>query len=335
MNRAALDRRIRSITVSEQWHLDHPGEPSPVYQSTPHITVRGEDVLFFDWRNTVRRRSIGLIAESRFTTIPPHVNSDIELNYIYDGNCTYEVDGVRVTLTTGDAILFDTEAIRSSPVEKGENDIVLALTFEREFFDSMFLAQLPGGGILTTFLFESISRKRKREHYLVVEAAQTGNLSELIELLAYEYLLPDVYTDAMLSSYATLVFTELIRGLYYQEQLTGRAAHIDDRTASMLDYIERNYKTCTLSQVARAFGYSTNYLGNMLKAKTGQTFSQIKLGQQMSEAAWLLINTDRSIESVANKVGIANMSYFYRKFERFFGMTPRAYRREAARPRTE
>lgn len=335
MNRDALDRRLRTVSASEQWHLDHPGEPSPVYRSTPHVTVRGEDVLFFDWRNTVRRHAIGIITESRFTTVPPHVNSDIELNFIYDGGCVYEVDGARVALKTGDAILFDTEAIRSSPVEKGPDDIVIALTFEREFFNSMFLAQLPGGGILTTFLFESIARKRTREHYLVIEAAQTGNLPELIELLAYEYLLPDVYTDDMLGSYATLVFTELIRGLYYQEQLTGRAAQIDDRTARVLDYIERNYKTCTLAQVAHTFGYSANYLGNLLKAKTGQTFSEIKLGQQMSEAAWLLINTERSIENVAHKVGITNMSYFYRKFERFFGMTPRMYRHEAAHPRPE
>lgn len=330
MNREVLDRKLHARTASEEWHLAHPGEPSPVYAHTPHVTVRGEEVLFFDWRHTVRRNAIGLIKETRFTTIPPHVNSTMELNYIYSGSCTYEVDGHRFELVQGDAVLFDTEAIRSAPCEKGEDDIVIAITFLQEFFDSVFLARLPGGGILTTFLFESISHRRRRDHFITVSHEHTGNLPELIELLAHEYLFPDVYTGDMLRSYATLVFTELIRALYYQAQLQDPVSHIDDKTARILDFIERNYKTCTLGSVATQFGYSPNYLGNLLKAKTGETFSQIKLGQQMSEAAWLLINTDRSIEAVAHKVGIANMSFFYRKFEMFYHMTPRAYRKALA-----
>ena len=70
-----LDRRLRAHTASETWHLAHPGKLSPVYGSTPRVTIDGEDVLVFDWRNTVRRSAIGLIKETRFTTIPPHVNT--------------------------------------------------------------------------------------------------------------------------------------------------------------------------------------------------------------------------------------------------------------------
>ena len=154
-----------------------------------------------------------------------------------------------------------------------------------------------------------------------------GNLPELVRLLTHEYLFPDVYTGDILRSYATLVFMELIRAIYYQAQLQGPVSNLDDRTARILDFIEHNYKTCTLGSVAQEFGYNANYLGNLLKEKTGQTFSQIRLGQQMSEAAWLLLNTDRSVEAVAQKVGIANMSFFYKKFDLFYHMTPRAYRK--------
>lgn len=57
----------------------------------------------------------------------------MEIDYVYDGACVFEVDGQRVELQHGDAILFDTEAIRSSPISKGADDIVIAITFEREF----------------------------------------------------------------------------------------------------------------------------------------------------------------------------------------------------------
>lgn len=326
MDLETLDKKVRSITPSEQWHLNNPGKLSPAYNDIPKIAINNQEVFLFDWRNTVKRNSIGLIKESRFTTVPPHVNSNMEIDYVYDGACVFEVDGQRVELQHGDAILFDTEAIRSSPISKGADDIVIAITFEREFFDSVFLSRLPGGGILTTFLFEAIANRRRSMHFITIKAEHTGNLFELISLLANEYFFPNIYTSNMLELYTTLIFTELIRGLYYQNQIYGQAAHIDDNTARVLDYIEHNYKECSLTSTAMAFGYTPNYLSNMLKAKTGETFSSIKLGQQLSEAAYLLLNTSRPVESIAHKVGITNLSFFYKKFKSAYSMTPKAYR---------
>lgn len=78
----------------------------------------------------------------------------------------------------------------------------------------------------------------------------------------------------------------------------------------MLKHVEQEYKTCTLESAAAIAGYSPAYLSNLIKEKTGRTFSQIKLDQQLSEAAYLLNNTGLSITRVAQKVGISNMSYF-------------------------
>lgn len=87
MDVKTLDKKVRSITPSEQWHLDNPGKLSPVYNDIPKIAINNQEVFLFDWRNTVKRNSIGLIKESRFTTVPPHVNSNMEIDYVYDGAC--------------------------------------------------------------------------------------------------------------------------------------------------------------------------------------------------------------------------------------------------------
>ena len=332
MDISIMDKQLRSITPSEQWHLDHPNLLSPAYDSIPSTEVGGQRVYVFDWRHTIKQNSVALIKETRFASIPAHVNTAMEINYIYCGSCRYIIDGQEIVLHTGDFVLLDTEAVRSAPDIKGKDDIVIALTFERAFFDSVFLARLPGGGVLTTFLFESIAHKRKRDHHLIVHAKHAGMAPDVTHLLMHEYLFPDVYGSALLSNYATLLFLEFIRALYYESQETGTAANIDDAAAAVLDYIERHYKECTLKSVAERFGYHPSYLTSMLKEKTGETFGQIKVGQQMSEAAYLLLNTDRSIESVARKVGISNMSYFYRKFRDFFGMTPKHYRTYVAAP---
>ena len=100
----------------------------------------------------------------------------------------------------------------------------------------------------------------------------------------------------------------------------------DERIVSILNHIERSYGECTLESIASDTGYSTSYLSSLIKQKTGKTFSQIKLNQQLTEAAYLLNNTERSVQYVARKVGISNMSFFYSKFKETFGETPGAFR---------
>lgn len=336
MSIEAMDRQLREVTPSEKWHLMHQGELSPVYDTLSTVEVDGQEVYLFEWLHTLRKNAVAVIKETRFCEIPPHINTAMELNYLYSGKCTYAVEDKTFTLTAGDFVLFDADTVRGAPYQKSEDDIVIAVTFERAFFDSVFLSRLPGGGVLTTFLFESVAHRRKHDHYLVVHAKHTGMAPDVMRLLMHEYFYPDVYGETLLTNYATLLFMELIRALYYQSQESGVAANIDDSAAAVLDYIEHHYKECTLSSVAKHFGYHPSYLSTMLKSKTGETFSQIKVGQQMSEAAYLLLNTDRSIDAIARKVGIRNMSYFYRKFEALFGMTPKSYRAyvaEAAAPR--
>lgn len=327
MDEAKLDSFLRQTTDSETWHVQHPGEPSPVYQTTPTVNVEGQEVMLFDWKNTLLERSIALVKETRFTTIPPHVNHDMELSYVYDGTCDFLVNRKRISLSHGDVIIFDTDVIRSSPSYKTANDIVISMVFRKEFFDSMFLSRLPGGGILTNFLFEYISRRRRHDKFLLVPAKYAGNMDDLMRLLCEEYFFPDRYSAHLQASYVTSIMLELIRGLTYRGEASGRVPAPGDKIVDILDHIERNYKSCTLASTATKYGYSTNYLGNLLKNKTGRTFSQIKASQQMSEAAYLLLNTSLTIGETAEKVGICNMSYFYRQFRNYFKMGPKEYQR--------
>ena len=46
----------------------------------------------------------------------------------------------------------------------------------------------------------------------------------------------------------------------------------------------------------------------------------------MAQASFLLKNTKLTIEEIALNIGYENLSYFYRLFEKTYGMTPRTYR---------
>lgn len=97
----------------------------------------------------------------------------------------------------------------------------------------------------------------------------------------------------------------------------------------VFDYIEANYnREITLSDVAQAIGYSPAYLTNRVKHETGRTINAWIIERRMVAARSLLLETDWSIEQIANTVGYLNASYFFRQFRQYQGTTPKAWREE-------
>ena len=132
-----LKQLLYTHTETEEWHRTHPGELSPRYNRVETTTINGEEVYLFDWKETLDENPVGLIKESRFTDIPPHINRDMELNYVYDGVCTFIVNGRRLLLKKGDVLICNTGVVRSVPYVKGEHDIVISIVFKKEMFDSI------------------------------------------------------------------------------------------------------------------------------------------------------------------------------------------------------
>jgi YesN/AraC family two-component response regulator len=97
----------------------------------------------------------------------------------------------------------------------------------------------------------------------------------------------------------------------------------------IFNYIETNYKSeITLSDVAQAVGYSPAYLTNRVKHETGRTINAWIIERRLVEARSLLLETNWSVEQIANAVGYLNASYFFRQFRQYQGTTPKAWREE-------
>lgn len=324
-----LQAMLYSHTPSEEWHINNPGSLSARYEDLSTLSINGTECYVFDWKKTLDERNVGVIKETRFTAVPPHVNRDMELCYIYDGSCDFIVNKKQLSLKKGDVLICDTGVVRSSPKIKKEYDIIISMAFRKDFFDSVFLSRLPGAGPLTALLFDIISQHRETNKYLILPAAYAQQIRAIIELIYYEYHFSDIYSEELLEGFVNCLFLEINRGLLKRSRASKLSPTQDHRIIKALRYIETTYKTCTLASCAAELGFSANYLGNLLKAQTGMTFSQIKTRQQMSEAAYLLANTDRPISEISNKVGISNLTFFYQKFRKQFGETPKQYRSAA------
>lgn len=114
MNPAELELFLYRHTESENWHLQHPGQLSCLYDKLKQEKFRGEMGYCFDFVNTLKKDMIGMIKETRFTVIPKHHHVDMELNYIYSGSCTFVINGREVTLKKGDLCILDSDVWHSA-----------------------------------------------------------------------------------------------------------------------------------------------------------------------------------------------------------------------------
>jgi len=91
----------------------------------------------------------------------------------------------------------------------GENDILVNILMSREFFDTAFLSRMPRQGIVSEFLAESVTRSRKKKHYLYFKTHGNNRVGEIMEQIISEYYARDIGMEEVMESYVIILFTEL------------------------------------------------------------------------------------------------------------------------------
>ena len=100
----------------------------------------------------------------------------------------------------------------------------------------------------------------------------------------------------------------------------------DERMVEMNNYIQTNYKTVTLEDLAEHFHLSEPYVSKYIKEKSGKTFGEIVQNIRMKKARTLLKNGTMGVENIALSVGYQSVEHFNRTFKKKYNMTPVEYR---------
>ena len=95
----------------------------------------------------------------------------------------------------------------------------------------------------------------------------------------------------------------------------------------VLEYIEKHYREkLTLSDIAGRFYVSESTISQTFRKKMGVSFYRW-VTQRRLIAAKTLIEEGVLMEEVAEKIGFADYSTFYRAFKQEYGISPRQYRK--------
>lgn len=117
----------------------------------------------------------------------------------------------------------------------------------------------------------------------------------------------------------------------FEEAFSSQKKEADTKEVNLVktvtEYMNRNYMDSSfcLNMIADELGISSKYLASVFKKHTGMSVGEYMLSARMVKAAEMMADSNQTITSIANKVGMENESYFYRMFKKYYGCTPREY----------
>jgi len=321
-----IDTLLRAKTESELFYLSHPGELSETYKSIHKTVIEGREVYLFKLP-ALSNKEILIRRDSRFTSVPEYIHTNVNINYIYSGSCTYTINNQKIVLEEGDVCIFDKEVIRSKSYT-GENDIVINISLDNSFFHNFLLKEIRRDNIIVDFVLSAMTDSDAHNNFLVFRTDSSHKIIGLFNEILVEYYDDLNYRKEIMFSYIMLIFFELLR--LYDNNSENQSIQVSHNTnkdsMEILKYIDTNFQTCTLHELAEVFSYNPKYLSSLIRKTTKKTFKDLQNKKRISESARLLRTTEFTVDIIASMAGFSNLTSFYRLFSETYQMTPKNYR---------
>ena len=323
MNVASMEEFLFNETESELNHLNNNSLLSKRYKNIPKVRIDDKDIYLFKFDTLLKNNNVSIHKESRFTHIPLHIHTVIELLYVYSGECTQIISGKEIHMKQGSICLLDTNVPHEIKY-LNSNDII-SIVMRKQYFSTSFLSRLGKNSIINDFLINALSDNTTHDQYLLLDNCLESNIHSIIQNILCENYEKQLCRNEIIDSYMVILFCEMLR-LYQDKKYNIDSSKSTNLLFEILSYIENNYHDITLEKTAAHFSFHPNYLSSFIKKNTGRSFKNLVIMQKMSEACFYLTNSDMPIYEIANTIGYDNLGFFYKKFQSIYNLSPQEYR---------
>ncbi|MBQ6541757.1 MAG: helix-turn-helix domain-containing protein [Lachnospiraceae bacterium] len=310
----SLLKKLSAVTEEEKCILA--GErriDRSLYMDGTRDVISGDKLLKSGQIITIR-------PHTRFVAFPEHTHDYVEMVYMCEGETRHEVNGTPLTLKKGELLMLGQHA-RQSIAAAGKEDVAVNFIVRPAFFSGTLSFLGEEETPLRRFVVSCLTGENEAG-YLLFHVADVLPIQNLIENLLYTLTEEIPNRRGILQSTMGLLFAQLLNHT--------DALQFEDReqnaVLSVLRLIEEHYADGSLSALAEELHYELPSLSRLILKKTGRNYTGLLQEKRMSQAAWLLRNTDKKVDEISFSVGYENVSYFHRLFTARFGMSPKKYR---------
>lgn len=314
MHQEILDR-LTPITAEERSILEGRNTiDRDLYMQGQGNTVNAKKLLSAGKLITVR-------PHTRFIHFPEHVHDYVEVVYMCAGQTTHIVNGKRIVLEQGD-LLFLSQSASHEVCKAGVGDVAVNFIILPDFFSTALSAIGEDETPLRHFLVDCLCGHNSEQGYLYFDISEVKPIQNLVENLLWTLIQETPNKRKVSQMTMALLFLQLTGQT--EKLITGDRE--DAAIIKVLRYVETDYVSGRLTELAQMLHYDLSWLSREIKRKTGKTFTQLVQDKRLAQAAFLLRNTDKNVTDISFAVGYENVSYFYRIFASAYGMSPKDYR---------
>lgn len=258
--------------------------------------------------------------------LPPywHTSDYFEVYYIFAGTCCVHFENETVILEPGDVIIVP-PFTKTATTFTRDDVVLLDIMIRSSTFRQVFLEQLAPSNTMTMFFNKALSESNI-SNYLLFKTGLNERLENLLISIYHASTEKDPYSIRMRNPLTSTFFLQLLKDHEQIAQISPHSTmHWKPEFAEILIYIQTNYRTVTLEDVSRKFGYSQRQIIRIIRSGTDKTFTQL-LTQLRMEKAVALLNGKLPIEKIAAEIGYTSLSGFYQAFSNYYGVTPGDWR---------
>ncbi|WP_059102600.1 AraC family transcriptional regulator [Shouchella shacheensis] len=247
--------------------------------------------------------------------LPNHLHDWNEIIYIHQGTGTLLIDQQLYTVAPGDLFVIPGNTVHRA-MPKENNLITSTVIF---FHPRVFAHSLePELNIIRQ------ARGHKSYHYQL-QGEHDQQFERFLGLLRRENTRELEGKAQAIASWVQLCLLEIWR---HARSVDGKEEQMMSTSLNrILSFIDAHlHEELSLRELAKREAVSAAHFSRLFKKEIGLNLSDYLLTKRISLAKGLLVESDESIEGIAERCGFRSMPHFYRSFKKMTDMTPRSYR---------
>lgn len=313
LSRTVLEA-LSSVTEEERTLLEGRADiDRSLYMDSGEDVVSGKKLLQPTKLITVR-------PHTRFVHFPEHTHDYVEIVYMCQGTTTHIVNGTRIELMAGELLLLGQNALQEI-LPAGESDIAVNFIIRPEFFSATLSYLGDDETPLRKFIVDCLCGENETA-FLYFQVSDVLPVQNLVENLLWTLISDTPNKRGINQATMGLLFMQLLN---HTDRLIVNSPE-QEIVLHILRYVEEHYRDGSLTGVAELLHYDTAWLSREIKRRTGKNYTQLVQNKRLSQAAWLLKNTNKKVDDIAIAVGYENISYFHRLFAQRYGQSPKKFR---------
>ena len=263
--------------------------------------------------------SIKLIRLCNQSSVYAHSHSFLELVYVEGGSAQHNIGETSGELRQGDYFVVDYNT-KHSYFSENEDLTIINCLFSPDILDTSFAGIESFNELVDRYFFRTTRRKIKGPTANQV-FSDDGKIAFIIKKMLSE-------DEERKEGYVEMLRCMLIEIIINTVRQIGSESARSSITQQILTYIEKNYMNeFSLKKICEEMNYSLPYISAKFKKVVGISFTEYLQKVRIENSMRLLVNTNKTVESIANEVGYLDIKSFYKIFRKYTKTTPSKFRK--------